>query len=377
MADVAPLGLGTKIELGYARIVLDAKVGEGAMGVVWRGWLFYAPSGPRASDAPLPVAVKELHASARMHAGMRQFFKNEAEAIKRTRHPNVVGFYDLFEWGASSTDHGSVRPEASRTLAIVMEFVDGDTLEDVITRNVARARIAGPGALPGMPFQRSWYYFQQLLGALAAVHALGIVHRDVKPSNILVRRDGIVKLTDFGIARLAETEGTPGQHDHEGEFAPGTGPYMSPEQVLSRPLDGRSDLYAAATVLYEMISGRTPFSIENKSELAIRMEQVERTPPPIRTFLTQAPPVLDALFKRALAKDPALRFDGAIQMGEAFRAALGMPDTPVWRAQARFARVAPTLPGEPFRAPERLQTLRDFLIDGYANHMSTAPMPAR
>ncbi len=362
MADLPPLGVGMKIELGYARIVLDAKVGEGAMGVVWRGWLFYAPNGPRSTDAPVPVAVKELHAFARMHAGMRQFFQNEAEAIKRLRHPNVVRFYDLFEWGP--------------TLAIVMEFVDGDTLEDVITRNVARSRLAGAGALPGMPFQRSWYYFQQLLGALAATHALGIVHRDVKPSNILIRKDGIVKLTDFGIARLTRGEPDPSPKHSDGEFAPGTGPYMSPEQVLSHPLDGRSDLYAAAIVLYEMISGRTPFSIDNKSELAIRMEQVERTPPPIRTFLTQAPPVLDALFKRALAKDPGLRFEGAIEMGEAFRAALGMADTPVWRAQAKFARVAPTLPDQEAVAPSGLQTLRDFLLKGYANG-GTLQMPGR
>ena len=363
MTNVAPLGVGTKIDLGYARIVIDARVGEGAMGIVWRGWLFYSPTTPRATDPPLACAVKELHPHARVHPAMRQFFLNEAEAIKRLRHPNVVRFYDFFDWGGS--------------LAIAMEFVDGDTLDDVITRNVARARLAGPGALPGMPFQRSWYYFQQLLGALAATHALGIVHRDVKPANILIGKDGTVKLTDFGIARLTEDEVDPSEGNGEGDggFSPGTGVYMSPEQVLSRPLDGRSDLYSAATVLYEMLSGRTPFSIDNKTELAVRMEQVERTPPPIRAFLAQAPPVLEELFKRALAKDPKMRFESAIDMGDAFRNALGMPDTPVWRAQEQFARVAPTLPGDQSTDSKRLQTLRDFLLKGYEG--GTRPMPAR
>jgi serine/threonine-protein kinase len=217
-----------------------------------------------------------------------------------------------------------------------------------------------------MPLLRAWYYFQQLLGALAAIHALGIVHRDVKPSNVLVRLDGLVKLGDFGIARFADGPVTAATH----ELAPGTGAYMSPEQVLSRPLDGRSDLYSAATVLYEMLAGRTPF-VADQGEFSVRRAQVEAPPPPIRTYLPQAPPIVDTLFARALAKDPAARFESAIEMGDAFRSALGMPDTPEWRAQADIAFAARTILNT--HGPEsgvtdeqtRLTTLREFVAHGY------------
>ena len=255
-----------------------------------------------------------------------------------------------------------------------MEYVYGDTLEELISRHIARARLGGAGVLPGIPFRRAWYYFPQLLGALAATHALDIVHRDVKPANILIRRDGILKLTDFGIARVYKPGATP---SHERDVAPGTGVYMSPEQVLSKHVDGRSDLYSAATVLYEMLSGRTPFSTEDKSEFMVRQEQVNAHPPPIRTWLAQAPPVLDALFARALAKDPDVRFASAIEMGTAFREALGLPDSPEWRAQAEMAReAAPVMTPGPAAATaareQRMATLRDFLVKRYKTLSMTA-----
>jgi serine/threonine-protein kinase len=145
---------------------------------------------------------------------------------------------------------------------------------------------------------------------------------------------------------------------------------MSPEQVLSRPLDGRSDLYSAATVLYEMLAGRTPFEAE-RGEFLVRRDQVEAPVPPVRALLPQAPPVLDALFARALAKEPANRFDNAIEMGDAFRTALGLPDTPEWRAQADIAVAARTIAQT--RGPEsvavaaqtKLTTLREFVAHGY------------
>jgi serine/threonine-protein kinase len=235
------LAPGATMDLGYGRIVIDGRLGEGGMGIVWRAWLFYAPSSGRANEPPTPVALKVLHARMRTQKELRAFFLNEADALMHLSHPNIVRFYTLIEHGED--------------LGMALEYVDGETLEDLIARNVARGRIAAGGSLPALPFRRAWYYFQQLLGALAATHALSIVHRDVKPSNVLLRRDGIVKLTDYGIARNARS---PGTNREVGELAPGTSAYMAPEQVLSQALDGRSDLYSAAIVLYEMLAGRTP-----------------------------------------------------------------------------------------------------------------------
>ena len=370
------LGPHTQIDRGYGKIVVDARIGSGAMGTVFRAWLFWDPKGPRGQEKPTPLALKQLKPQASIQPELRAFFQNEAEALQLLAHPNVVRFHELFTWtptlsGAALTPGASSAPPAAPPSPILaMEFVDGDTLEEVVARNVARSRLAGSGALPGLEFQRAWYYFQQLLGALAATHALGIVHRDVKPSNIMIRRDGIVKLTDYGIAHLVRP-----MHNFAApspqELAPGTGAYMSPEQVLGHPLDGRSDLYSAGIVLYEMLAGRPPFLPSEKSEFALRMDQVESTPPPIRSLVPMAPPVIDQLFDRALAKAPQSRFGTAIEMGEAFRAAFGLPSTPAWRAQSEIAQVVLS-PKDPERAV-KLATLRQLVKREY----QTQPMPAR
>jgi serine/threonine-protein kinase len=350
---------GLTIERGDGRLVVDARIGEGGMGVVWRAWLFHPPGSPLAG-APEPIALKVLRSNGAQREAVRVLFLREAEALRRLSHPNIVAFHDLFEHAGS--------------LVLAIEYVDGDTLETVIARHVARARLGGATGLPGMPLLRAWFYFQQLLGALAAVHALGIVHRDVKPSNVLIRRDGIVKLSDFGIVRFADAPSSAAT----AELTLGTGAYMSPERVLSKMSDARSDLYSAATVLYEMLTGRTPFG-DDRSEFLIRKDQVETPAPPIRTFLPQAPPVLGALFARALAKDPAMRFANAIELGDAFRRALGLPETAEWQAQADLAQAARTLADTPYPSAgasqasaetdaqqhKRLATLREFVITGY------------
>jgi serine/threonine protein kinase len=321
------------------------------MGVVWQAWLFLAPDGPRGAEGPIPVALKILRRQADTQPSLRILFANEAEALRSLHHPHVVGFHDFFEWG--------------RSLVLAMEFVEGSTLEQLVARHRARAQISGPGAPPGVPFPRAWYYYQQLLGALAATHALGFVHRDVKPSNVLVRRDGIVKLTDFGIARLVGQ--SVNADEARSEVAPGTGAYMSPEQVLSRPVDARSDLYSAAIVFYELLAGRPPFSPEEKTEFLLRQAQVELTPPPLSAFVPHANVEMDGFFARALAKDPRYRFASAIELGEAARTAGGERATPGWRAQAEIASQAPEAQGpEAQGARERkLATLREFVVTDY------------
>ena len=346
-----PIGPGATVDLGYGRIVVQSRLGEGGMGVVWQAWLFFAPDGPRASEPAVPIALKVLRRQASKDPTLRALFENEAVALKTLRHPNIVGFHDFFEWSASS--------------ALAMELVEGSTLDQLIARHRARARLAGAGD-GGVPFARAWYYFQQLLGALAATHALGFVHRDVKPSNVLVRRDGLVKLTDFGIARLVR-DTPPGPATATTTMAPGTGAYMSPEQVQSLPVDARSDLYSAAIVFYELLAGRPPFSPEEKTEFSIRQDQVESSPPPIRTFLPHAGAVLDSVFARALAKRPQYRFPSAIELGDALRMALGEQDTPAWRAQAEIAQQAPPAVGSEAEGVRsaKLATLREFIVTGY------------
>jgi len=360
--------------------VVDARIGSGAMGTVFRAWLFWDPKGARGAEKPVPLALKQLKPQASIQPELRAFFQNEAEALQLLAHPNVVRFHDLFTWtptlagsppGLVSGVPGSAVASAPSSPILAMEFVDGDTLEEVIARNVARSQLAGRGALPGLAFVRAWYYWQQLLGALAATHALGIVHRDVKPSNIMIRRDGIVKLTDYGIAHLVRPMHGMAAPSPQ-ELAPGTGAYMSPEQVLGLPLDGRSDLYSAGIVLYEAIAGRPPFLPSEKSEFALRMDQVESTPPPIRSLVPQAPPQIEALFARALAKAPAMRFQSAIEMGEAFRVAFGIPSTPEWRAQEEIAAVVRAPVEAPGRA-QKLATLRQVVKQAYR----TQPMPNR
>jgi serine/threonine protein kinase len=354
---------GLTIDRGDARIVVESQIGSGGMGVVWRGWLFQAPGTPGA-EAPEPVALKVLRAPVGARTGQmrethekaRELFVREGRSLERLSHPNVLGFRDLFEHAGA--------------LVLATEYVDGDTLEAVIARQVARFHqpqggASPPGRLPGLPMLRAWYYFEQLLGALAAVHALDIVHRDIKPSNVFVRRDGILKLGDFGIARVAGGPTTAAT----GEFAPGTGAYMSPEQVLSRAVDARSDLYSAATVLFEMLTGRTPFD-KDKPEFLLRKDQVEAIPVGIRRFLPQAPEALEALLARAFAKAPEQRFQSALEMGDTFRAGLGLPDAGQWSAQRDIARAAENLKKTvaltlPPAEEQRMKTLREFVVRSY------------
>jgi eukaryotic-like serine/threonine-protein kinase len=246
----------------------------------------------------------------------------------------------------------------------VMEYVDGQPLHSLIEERRAMSR---PGGIPCMPFALAWHYFAQLLGALAAVHSLGILHRDVKPANVLVRTDGMVKLTDFGIARIPSDEA-----QTSGGMAVGTGAYMAPEQVMGGDLDPRADLYAAAIVLYEALAGRTPFDRPERSELMVRAAQLEEVAQPLSQIVPGAPAVLDALFARALAKDRTQRYGSAIELGEAFRKSLGLPEHGGWLAEQRLAKSASALSAhqlepsaEPALSPERAAELRTDVMRAF------------
>ena len=316
------IGAGAELDLeDWGRAVLGHSIGEGGMGVVYRGWLYYNPAGRFAGTPPHPIAVKLLHHELQGKARARKLFLREATALARLSHPNIVHFFGLSDFDGQ--------------LALVMELVHGEPLSDLITRVRTESR---RGPLPCLPLAQAWHYFAQLLGALASIHAFGILHRDIKASNVLVRGDGVVKVTDFGIAQVPAEEAR-----NTGGMAPGTGAYMSPEQVLSKPLDPRSDLYSAAIVLYEMLTGITPFDRPERNELMVRTAQLEEAPAKLSSLVHQVPPVLDSLMARALAKEPAQRFGSAVELGNTFRDALGLPESPGWAAQQHLAAVAKTM----------------------------------
>jgi serine/threonine protein kinase len=320
----ATIGPGAELDLeDWGRAVLGHTIGEGGMGVVYRGWLYYNPAGRFAHTPPHPIAVKVLHPLLQGKARARKMFLREATALARLSHPNVVHFFGLSDFDGQ--------------LALVMELVHGEPLSELIQRVRGESR-RNTTPLPALPLAQAWHYFAQLLGALAAIHAMGILHRDIKCANVLVRGDGVVKLTDFGIAQVPAEE-----VKNTGGMAPGTGAYMSPEQILNKPLDPRSDLYSAAIVLYEMLTGVTPFDKPERNELMVRTAQVDEAPAPLSSILKQSPPVLDLLMARALAKDPALRYGSAVELGETFRKALGLPESAGWSLQQRLADVAKTL----------------------------------
>jgi eukaryotic-like serine/threonine-protein kinase len=345
---------GDVIDRGFTRYIIDRELGAGAMGTVYAAWLYHDPRGPRGAIAPEQVAIKVMRPQSDP-GDFVTMFRGEAEALRRLDHPNIVRFIDLFEHRG--------------TLALAMEFVEGDTLAGVLGRAQARAKQAralGQPGYAGLPWPRLWSYLQQLLGALATTHALGIVHRDIKPANILIRYDGIVKLGDYGIADL--TRRTVIQNPQAASDKPvaGTGPYMSPEQVMGMPLDGRSDVYSAAIMLFECLTGDTPFDTTDKSEWLIRLDHVQTLPRPLRQFLPSASPALEAAIQRALEKEPAKRTGNAIAFGETLRLATGSPFTAEWQAQMQMATQATRTKGGTVKFEDAdLRGLREIIQTKY------------
>ncbi len=255
---------------GHYRI--DAKLGEGGMGVVYK-----------ATDTHLDrvVAIKILPPDKTADPERKRRFVQEAKSASALNHARILHIYDIDE--AAGVDF------------IAMEFVPGRTLDQVIGRK-------------GLSLGDALRYGAQIADALAAAHDAGIVHRDVKPANIMVTADGQVKLLDFGLAKLTERvegdEFTPTQEakprTEEGTII-GTVAYMSPEQAEGKMVDARSDIFSFGSVLYEMVTGRRAFSGETR--ISTLSGILHKEPPP----LEDAPPELGRIIARCLRKDPARR----------------------------------------------------------------------
>jgi eukaryotic-like serine/threonine-protein kinase len=258
------------------RYEMDQTLGEGGMARVYRG-----------TDRVLgrTVAIKVLSGK---YAGDESFvtrFRREAQAAAGLNHPHVVSVFDT---GDDGDRH-----------YIVMEYVEGETLKDIL-RSEGR-----------LPSQRAVAIGADVATALETAHEKGLVHRDVKPGNVMLDREGRVKVMDFGIARAAADDTLT-----QTGLVLGTASYLSPEQAQGLPVDARSDVYSLGCVLYEMLTGRPPF--EADSPVSIAYQHVNEEPRPPSELEPSVPPALDAAVVRALAKDPADRFPTA----GAFRSAI-------------------------------------------------------
>jgi len=269
------------------------KVGEGGMAVVYRG---------RHVTLGRDVAVKVLHPHLSSSSRNRKRFAREARAIEHLDHANILR---IFDYSGVESDE----------CYIVTEFIDGVTLSEFIKE---RRRLPSEAvALIGLRLAR----------ALRYAHAQGIIHRDIKPENIMIRRDGVLKLMDFGIARFLEE----GQMTMTGALV-GSPAYMSPEQAMEHRLDQRSDLFSVGTVLFHAVSGELPFTGSNPS--VILRNIIEGNRPDVTEVAPDASPALADVIERLLQTDPANRYQSAQEVEEILEKALtgvGLDvDEPQW-----------------------------------------------
>jgi serine/threonine-protein kinase len=298
-------------ELLGQRYRLLREIARGGMATVWE-----------AEDTLLGrrVALKRLHPQ---YVGDPEFlerFRGEARAAASLAHPNIVPIYDVSDDRQPGTPY------------LVMELVRGESLKERIRR------------LGRLSEQETREIGAAVASALDYAHRQGIIHRDVKPQNVLLGEDGRPRLTDFGIAQaLATTSGL----TRTGAVM-GSVHYLAPELARGQPASPQSDVYSLGAVLFEMATGRVPFSGE--TELAVALAHVEQPPPSPRALNAAITPELEAIIRRALAKSPGERFASAGSLASALR---GAPDPDATRRLGALTQAIPTAPSTTTRAAER------------------------
>ena len=271
--------IGQTLKAGRYRI--ERELGSGGMGVVYQAV---------DTQENRLVAIKMLPSTLAMDRRFVKRFLDEVRALSRLRHPNIVQLLDTFK------ENGNYY--------IVLEYIDGPTVEQLVERRPLPVRQAVDIALA-------------VCQALSHAHSQGIIHRDIKGSNIMLTRDNVVKVTDFGIARLVT------EMREEGPRRAGTLETMPPEVIQKGKADKRSDIYSLGVVLYQMLTGRLPFQAEEVAALAY---QHAMTPPPRpRDFNRQVPEALEKVVLRALAKKPEDRYPTAEAFAAAIREAVSPP----------------------------------------------------
>src|ERR671929_815245 len=233
------------------------------------------------------IALKVLHRRFARDQEFVERFRREASSAAGLQHPNVVGVFD--------------RGEYDGTYYIAMEYLPGKTLKDVIRDESPIDQL------------RAIDYAIQILQAASFAHRRGVVHRDIKPHNVIVGGDGRLKVTDFGIARAGASEMT------ETGSIMGTAQYLSPEQAQGHAVTATSDIYSIGVMLYEMLAGRLPF--EGDSAVAVALKHLSEQPAPISQWRPDVHPALEAVVMAALAKDPAQRWQSAEDLAAGLEAA--------------------------------------------------------
>ncbi|MGW4051023.1 protein kinase domain-containing protein [Streptomyces sp. NPDC004779] len=264
------------------RYQLRDLLGEGGMASVYLAY-----------DSALDrqVAIKTLHTELGREASFRERFRREAQAVAKLSHTNIVSVFDTGE----DTLDGGLMPY------IVMEYVEGQPLGSALAADVRQY-----GA---MPADKALKVTADVLAALEVSHEMGLVHRDIKPGNVMMTKRGVVKVMDFGIARAMQSGVT---SMTQTGMVVGTPQYLSPEQALGRPVDARSDLYSVGIMLFQLLTGRLPFDAD--SPLAIAYAHVQEEPVAASSVNRSVTPAMDALIARALRKNPNERFPSAAAM---------------------------------------------------------------
>ncbi len=302
----------------HGRYRLDAHIGAGGMSMVYRAF-----------DTVLerPVAVKLMHREISRDSDALERFRREARAVAQLSHPHIVTVIDAGDDG-----------DPERPLPyIVLEYVEGETLKERIHR------------LGRLPIPEAVAYAIEIARALRCAHERGIVHRDVKPQNVLVDPEGSAKITDFGIARTLTEEGLTA----DGRVL-GTTDYVSPEQALGHPVTGQSDLYSLGIVLWEMLCGRVPFTGEN--QVAVAMRHVREDVPDVQVQRPEVSSALAAVVDRATAKTLARRYPDAASMLRDLEDTLAIETARAGQATGEATTVLRTLPGSTRRLlPLRLR----------------------
>ena len=307
------------------RYVLVEQIGIGGMAIVYRAI---------DRNTGHSVAVKVLKPEFNRDAEFVSRFQREAEAASKMTHHNIVNLLDVGMDGENRY--------------LIMEYVKGQTLKEVIQE---KGRLSAPVAVQ---------ITIRILSALQHAHQNGIIHRDIKPQNILVHADGHIKVADFGIARMANSSTLT-----RGDSVMGSVHYFSPEQAQGKGTDVTSDLYSVAVTLYEMLTGRVPF--DGDSPVAIAMQHLHAAPEPIRRYAPEVPEAICHVCMKAMEKDPAYRYRSAREMASELRMAL---EGRISDMQPRLAENLP--PVQPMPASMRRNTVRQT-----TGHTRVKPARAR